>query len=105
MRLRATFLLLFLLGVTCAAQLAAQALFKAQIAEALIEGRSLPVQVGLANATDHDGKTSVGDAGRDCASFTACSQFCSGQSTQKPQGSTRIGRYTVCHSIKITYCL
>ena len=32
-----------------------------------------------------------------------CSRFCSGQSTQEPQGSTRIGTQTVNSSIKSTY--
>jgi hypothetical protein len=32
-----------------------------------------------------------------------CSRFCSGQSTQEPQGSTGIGAQAVICSIKITY--
>jgi len=35
--------------------------------------------------------------------FHRCSRFCSGQSTQKPQGSTGIGRRDLNISIKSTY--
>src|ERR1039458_166093 len=40
---------------------------------------------------------------QECGQIHCCSRICSGQSIQKPQRATKIGKHTVSNSIKSTY--